>query len=68
MGVRTEVAPNDHPNDRKRPEELALVSQEATIAVVSAIASSDLGPAGAAIGALMGPFASLAAKRLRELV
>lgn len=54
--------------DRERRDELALISQEAAIAAVTAVAAAELGPAGAVVGALLGPYATLAAKRLRELL
>lgn len=56
------------PEDRERRDELALVSQEAAIAAVTAVAAAELGPAGAVVGALLGPYATLAAKRLRQLL
>jgi hypothetical protein len=52
----------------ERRDDLALVSQEAAIAAVTAVAAAELGPTAAVVGALVGPFAGLAAKRLRELV
>jgi hypothetical protein len=55
-------------DDRERRDELALVSQEAAIAAVTAVAAAELGPAGAVLAGLLGPYAALAAKRLRELI
>jgi hypothetical protein len=55
-------------NSHQDRDELALVSQEAAIGVVTSIVGQSLGPAGAVVGAFLGPFAVHAAKRISELV